>query len=206
MFIIDFILHIDQYINILIQNFGSLTYFILFIIIFLETGVIVTPFLPGDSLIFIAGAFAAQGSLNVVILFFVLSIAAILGDSLNYSIGNYLGEKIEKNKSFIKPEHLQKTQNFYKKHGIKTIILARFVPIVRTIAPFVAGVGKMNYKKFLTYNIIGGLLWVTLFLFAGYFFGGIPFIEDNLNIIIIVILVLSVMPPIIDYIRYKRIK
>ena len=178
---IDFILHIDKYIGMLIDKFGAATYLILFLIIFAETGLVLTPFLPGDSLLFIVGTFASQGYFNIMLTWILLCIAAILGDSANYTIGNLFGKKLLKEKNLIKKEHLKKTDDFYEKYGAKTIIIARFVPIVRTLAPFVAGIGKMEYKKFLTYNVVGGIFWVTLFTLAGYFFGGIPFVQKNLT-------------------------
>lgn len=201
---IDFILHFDKYLGALIQSYGSVVYTFLFLIIFLETGLVVTPFLPGDSLLFIAGAFSSQKVLNVWLLFFVVAIAAILGDSLNYWIGNLFGEKIFLKKRWIKKEHLDRTHAFFTKHGGKTIILARFIPIIRTIAPFVAGVGKMKYRKFFAFNVIGGLLWTALFVFAGYFFGNIPFIKNNLSWVIIGIIIISLIPVIIEAVRRKR--
>lgn len=200
---LNFIFQIDKYLFQIIQSYGLLTYLFLFIIIFLETGLVITPFLPGDSLLFAAGAFASQNLLNIYFLFFLLAFAAILGDTINYSIGYFFGKKAF-NKKFIKKEYLLKTQKFYKKHGGKTIILARFVPIIRTFAPFVAGVGKMPYKKFISFNVIGGILWVFLFLFLGFFFGNISIIKKNFEIAILVIVLISVMPIIIEYI--KRIK
>ena len=161
---VDFILNIDKYLSIIIKNHGILTYLFLFLIIFLETGFVIAPFLPGDSLLFVAGAFAAQGSLNILLLFIIFVLASILGDTANYWIGGYFEKGMEKSRLF-KKEYLEKTQKFYEKYGAKTIILARFVPIVRTFAPFAAGIGKMKYSKFLSYNIIGGIAWVTLFLF-----------------------------------------
>lgn len=204
--IVDFILHLDKYLDLVIQNYGVLTYLFLFGIIFLETGLVITPFLPGDSLVFVAGAFAARGVINIFLLWVILCIAAIAGDSLNYWIGDFFGEKIFLKIKFFKKEHLDKTKNFYKKYGAKTIIMARFVPIVRTFAPFVAGVGKMDYKKFISYNIIGGIAWVTLFLFAGYFFGQIPIIEKNLTLVIFGIIIISLIPPVIEYLRERKKK
>src|SRR3989338_1873828 len=201
---IDFILHIDKYLGIIIQTYGALTYFIVFLIIFLETGLVIAPFLPGDSLVFVLGAFAAKGYLNLALLFIILSLAAILGDTLNYWIGNYFGERVFAKSRFFKQEYLEKTKSFYQKYGGKTIILARFVPIVRTFAPFVAGIGKMNYFKFLSFNIIGGLIWISLFLFAGFFFGEIPLIEENLTIVIFIIVGISLLPPIIEYLRCRK--
>jgi len=201
---IDFILHLDRYLKIMIQNYGALTYLILFLIVFAETGLVVTPFLPGDSLLFAAGTFAALDSLNVIVLFFVLSIAAILGDTINYSIGKFLGAKaFKKYPKIFKKEYLDKTQNYYEKYGAKTIVLARFVPIVRTFAPFVAGVGKMNYFRFLFYNIFGGILWVALFVFGGYFFGNIKIVKDNFSLVIITIIILSFVPMVWEWWKHK---
>ena len=201
---IDFIIHIDEHIGTFVQTYGSFTYVILFLIIFLETGLVIAPFLPGDSLLFVTGAFAAQGIINIFYLFILLSLAAIIGDSVNYYIGNVFGERVFKNSRFFKKEYLEKTENFYHKHGGKTIIFARFIPIIRTFAPFVAGIGKMNYKRFVSYNILGGLAWVALFLLSGYYFGAIPFVQDNLTLIIILIIFISILPPIIEYIRQKK--
>ncbi len=199
--IIGFIFHIDSYIGFFIQQYDLLTYAILFAIIFLETGLVITPFLPGDSLLFVTGAFAARGDLNVMLAFFLLSIAAILGDSVNYWIGNYFGKKAFSNTRLLKREYLERTENFYEKHGGKTIILARFIPIIRTFAPFVAGIAKMNYRKFLSYNIIGGIAWVGLLVFAGFLFGEIPIIKENLSLVIIIIIIISILPLIREAIR-----
>ena len=201
--IIDFILHIDKYLEIFLQNYGALTYLILFFVIFLETGLVFTPLLPGDSLLFVAGTLAGSGLLKVSILFFLLSIAAIIGDSVNYWIGNYFGKKISSRK-FVRMEYLERTREFYRKHGVKTIILARFVPIVRTFAPFIAGLGKMDYKKFLLFNIIGGISWVAIFLFAGFFFGGIPLIERNLTYVIFAIIFISLIPIFLEFLKRKK--
>ena len=202
---IDFILHLDKYLSVIIQNYGTLTYLLLFLIVFAETGLVITPFLPGDSLLFAAGTFAAIGSLNVWILFTILALAAILGDTINYSIGKYLGSKaFEKYPKIFKKQYLDKTHNFYEKYGNKTIVLARFVPIVRTFAPFVAGVGKMKYLNFLIYNIVGGLAWVALFVFGGYYFGNIPVVKNNFSIVIMIIIVLSFVPIIWEWWKYKR--
>jgi len=200
---VDFILNIDKYLSIIIKNHGILTYLFLFLIIFLETGFVIAPFLPGDSLLFVAGAFAAQGSLNILLLFIIFVLASILGDTANYWIGGYFEKGMEKSRLF-KKEYLEKTQKFYEKYGAKTIILARFVPIVRTFAPFVAGIGAMKYGKFLSFNIIGGIAWVTIFLFAGYFFGRIPLIKENLTIVIIIIVFLSVIPAVVEYLKARK--
>lgn len=201
---IDVVLHLENYLDVLIPKFGAETYAVLFMIIFAETGFVVMPFLPGDSLLFAVGAFAARGALNITVLFVILSLAAILGDSLNYSIGKYLGPKVFREQSrFFKREYLVKTEHFYEKHGHKTIVLARFIPIIRTFAPFVAGVGKMQYGKFIFYNVLGGVLWVGLMLFAGYFFGNIPFVKENFSAVIIAIIVLSILPGIIELLRHK---
>lgn len=202
---IDFILNIDEHLNSIIQTYGALSYLILFLIVFAETGFVVTPFLPGDSLLFVAGAFAAKGSLQISLLLLILIFAAILGDTINYFTGHYFGEKAYKSR-FIKKEHIQRTENFFKKYGKKTIIIARFVPIVRTLAPFVAGVGKMHYSTFAAYNICGGIFWVSLFSLAGYFFGNVPAVEEHFTLVIFFIIFLSIMPPAYEYTKgkYKR--
>ncbi len=207
-FFIDFILHIDTHLNDIIQAYGSLTYFILFMIIFAETGFVVTPFLPGDSLLFAIGALSALGSIHLTGILILLYIAAILGDSVNYWIGNVFGQKIVDSKKikFINQDHIDKTQEFYKKHGGKTIILARFVPIVRTFAPFVAGVGKMHYDTFVLYNVVGGIIWVTAFTLAGYFFGNIPAVQHNFTLVVLGIIGISVLPMIYEFIKSKREK
>ena len=205
--LISFILHLDKYLSIIIQNFGSWTYLILFLIVFAETGLVVTPFLPGGSLLFAVGTFAAIGSLNILWLFLLLSSAAIIGDTVNYSAGKYLGKKaIEHETRFIKKEYIDKTQKFYEKYGAKTIVLARFVPIVRTFAPFVAGVGSMNYFKFLAYNVFGGILWVGILLFGGYFFGNIPIVRTNFSAAILLIIIISIIPMAIEFWRHYRQK
>ncbi|HLP60902.1 MAG TPA: DedA family protein [Candidatus Deferrimicrobium sp.] len=204
--LIDFILHLDKYINILIQDFGVWTYLILFLIIFCETGLVVTPFLPGDSLLFAAGAFAARGSLDLFWLFVILSVAAVIGDTVNYWIGHFVGPKVfqKENVRFLKKEYLDRTHQFYEKYGGETIIIARFIPIIRTFAPFVAGIGKMTYWKFISYNIIGGIGWVAIFLFGGYFFGNIPFVKKHFTIIIFAIIIISVIPGVIEFLRMRR--
>jgi len=204
--IIDFFLHLDKHLAEIISNYGTWTYLILFMIIFMETGLVVTPFLPGDSLLFAAGTFASLGALNVWVLFILLSIAAILGDTVNYWIGHYIGEKaFSGNIRFLKKEYLDRTHDFYERHGGKTIILARFIPIIRTFAPFVAGVGEMSYGRFLTYNVVGGILWVSIFVFAGYFFGNIPFVRDNFSVVILAIIVISVLPGVYEFTK-ERLK
>ena len=207
--VIDFILHLDKYIHLLIQDFGVWSYLILFLIIFCETGLVVTPFLPGDSLLFACGAFAARGALKIGWLFIILSAAAVIGDTANYWIGYFIGPKIfhKENVRFLKKEHLDRTHQFYEKYGGITIILARFVPIVRTFAPFVAGIGKMTYWRFISYNVIGGVGWVAIFVFSGYFFGNIPFVKRNFTVIIAAIIIISVLPGVIEIIRQKvRVK
>lgn len=202
----DLFLHLDKHLNEIILQYGSLTYLILFLIVFAETGLVVTPFLPGDSLLFAAGTFAALGSLDAVVLFFILIAAAIIGDSINYAFGKYVGPKIfEKNKiKFLKKEYLERTHAFYEKHGGKTIIVARFIPIIRTFAPFVAGIGSMSYGKFIAYNIVGGVVWVAVFVFGGYFFGNLPFVKNNFSIVIVAIVIISVLPGIIEFLRHRK--
>jgi len=197
--LIDFILHFDRYLGDIISSYGALTYFLLFLIIFCETGLVITPFLPGDSLIFVAGTFAAAGSLNPALLFLLFGAAAISGDALNYTIGKKLSQAlIEKRKlRLIKQENIDKTALFFAKHGGKTIVIARFIPIIRTFAPFVAGAGKMRYLHFFVYNALGGLLWVGLFSFGGYFFGNLPFVRDHFSLIIIAIIIISFLPALI---------
>ncbi len=194
--LIDIFLHLDKYLQIVVQEYSSLSYVFLFLVIFMETGLIVAPFLPGDSLLFVVGALAALGSLNIKFVFFIILIAAIMGDAVNYHVGKYIGPKIfHKENSFLfHKEHLTRSQLFYEKHGKKTIILARFIPIIRTFAPFVAGIGKMSYSTFLKYNAIGAFLWCSLFIFTGYFFGNIPFVQNNFNIVIILIIIVSLIP------------
>jgi membrane-associated protein len=205
--IIDIFLHLDKNLANVISTFGIYTYVFLFLIIFCETGLVVTPFLPGDSLLFAGGTFAAIGSLDIWILYIIVLIAAILGDTVNYWIGHKFGPKVfTKNYRFLKKEHLEKTHKFYEKHGGKTIILARYIPIIRTFAPFVAGVGNMSYGKFISYNIIGGISWVSLFIFGGYFFGNIPIVRKNFEFVIIAIVFVSVLPAAIEYIKHKRSK
>ena len=201
--VIDFILHIDVHLSELFSQYGLWIYGILFLIIFAETGFVVTPFLPGDSLLFAAGAFAGIGALDVSLLLVLLSVAAIAGDSVNYSIGKYVGFKIYEQDTikFIKKEHLLQTHQFYEKHGAITIIIARFIPIIRTFAPFVAGIGEMKYMKFITYNVLGGLLWIFSLVGGGYFFGNLPVVKNNFSLVIFAVVVISVLPVIIGLFR-----
>jgi len=203
--VIDFVLNIDKNLVMMAAQYGGWIYGILFAVIFSETGLVVTPFLPGDSLLFAAGALAAMGSFNIVYLWIILAVAAFLGDTVNYWIGHFIGPKaFSMNSGILKKEYLDKAQAFYDKHGGKAIVLARFVPIVRTFAPFVAGVGKMHYGNFITYNLMGGLLWVTLFTMGGFFFGNIPWVKHNFEIVVVVIVLISVVPIVIEWIKSKR--
>ena len=209
--ILEFALHFDKHLEFFVQQYGFLTYAILFVIIFCETGLVVTPFLPGDSLLFAAGALSVSlntgGILNPILLIVVLSIAAIAGDTANYLIGAYIGPKVfERDSRFLKKEYFDRTNAFYEKYGGKTIILARFVPIVRTFAPFVAGVGKMNYRRFITFNLIGGILWVVIFITLGALFGNIPFVKNNFEIVTLGIVFISVLPMIFEFVRARRAK
>lgn len=209
-FIIDFVLHIDRYMIEIVQNYHLWTYAILFLVIFCETGLVVTPFLPGDSLLFVAGAITALPDmpLEVHTLVVVVFIAAVAGDSCNYMIGHFLGKKLfsNPNSKIFKQSYLDKTHEFFRKYGGKTIIIARFVPIVRTFAPFVAGMGKMHYYYFMIYNIVGAALWVGLFCFAGYFFGDLPFVQQNLKLLLLAIIVISVLPAVVEVVRAKMKK
>ncbi len=203
--LLDFVLHLDRHLVELVQQHGLWTYAILFGIVFLETGVVVTPFLPGDSLLFAAGAIAANGDLSLATLILSLAVAAILGDSVNYWIGRAVGPRaFRENVRFLNRRHLQRTHDFYERHGGKTIVLARFVPIVRTFAPFVAGIGVMSYSKFWAYNVLGGLLWVGLFLVAGYWFGNLPLVKENFSLVILAIIVISVIPIAVEIVRSRR--
>jgi membrane-associated protein len=203
--LIDLFLHLDKHLNEIFQQYGAWTYAILFLIVFCETGLVVTPFLPGDSLLFAVGALAAGGGLDVGVLFGLLTVAAIIGDTVNYWIGNYIGPRaFSGNVRFLKREYLERTHRFYEKHGGKTIILARFMPIIRTFAPFVAGVGSMTYGRFFMYNVVGGIVWVAGFLFAGYFFGNIPAVKHNFTLVILGIIAVSVIPPIIEVLKHRR--
>jgi membrane-associated protein len=202
-YLLDVFLHLDKYLANIIAQYGTWTYAMLFFVIFMETGFVVTPFLPGDSLLFAAGTFAALGSLNVWLLLILLMIAAVGGDTINYWIGHFLGDRAY-NIKWIKREYLDRTHAFFEKHGGKTIFLARFVPIVRTFAPFVAGMGRMSYGYFFSYNVFGGVTWVLLFTLAGYFFGNIPFIKSNFEFVIIAIILISVLPMLVEAIKARR--
>ena len=203
---IDLFLHLDVHLNTVIRDYGMWTYLILFLIIFCETGLVVTPVLPGDSLLFAAGAFAASGSLDVTWLFLLLTVAAVLGDAVNYAVGHFIGPKVfsQANSRIFKKEYIERTHQFYEKYGGKTIIIARFVPIVRTFAPFVAGVGSMTYAKFASYNVIGGVLWVVACVGAGYAFGNIPIVKNNFTLVILGIIFVSILPGIIEYLRQRQ--
>ncbi len=204
-FLIDFVLHIDKHLFEIVTKYETWTYLILFLILFAETGLVVTPLLPGDSLLFAAGALAASsGSLNIVYLIVILFIAVFAGDNTNYFIGNYVGPKVfEKNYKLLKREYLEQTRTFYAKHGGKAVIMARFVPIVRTFAPFVAGVGSMTYKRFIGFSVMGSLLWINVCLWAGYFFGGLTFVKENFSVVVLAIIFISIVPIIIGIIRNK---
>lgn len=203
-FIVDFIIHIDVHLGQIISTYGLITYIILFGIIFMETGLVFTPFLPGDSLLFAAGAFAALNSLNIWALFVLLSIAAVLGDTTNYWIGYFFGKKIVAHPKIpIDEEHIKETQKFFHKHGGKTIILARFMPFIRTFAPFVAGVGRMDYGKFFSYNVVGGILWVAIATFSGYFFGNIKFVRENFSLVILGVILISLIPIFVEYVKHR---
>lgn len=204
-YFIELFLHLDKHLNEIIQNYGVWTYLLLFLVIFCETGLVVTPLLPGDSLLFAAGTFAALGSLKVEWLYILLSAAAIGGDTANYWIGHYVGPKVfyKEDVRFLNKEYLDRTHRFYEKHGGKTIILARFIPIIRTFAPFVAGIGRMTYGHFISYNVIGGLAWIAIFLFGGYYFGNIPVVKRNFTLVILAIIVISVLPAVIEFLKQR---
>ena len=204
--LVDLILHLDQHLLDLVRTYGVWIYAILFLIVFLETGVVVTPFLPGDSLLFVAGAIAAAGEMNVHGLVLLLIAAAILGDSLNYAIGRYLGPRVFRfeDTRFFKRAYIDRTHAFFERHGGKTIIIARFIPIIRTYAPFVAGIGAMAYRRFLVFNVTGAILWVVLLTYAGYFFGNLPLVKNNLTLVILGIIVLSILPGVFEFLRARR--
>ncbi|MBK6796597.1 MAG: DedA family protein [Acidobacteria bacterium] len=205
-YLIDFVLHLDKHLVELVQHYGVWTYALLFLIIFCETGLVVTPFLPGDSLLFAIGALAAKGALNIYWVMILLSIAGILGDTVNYWIGQSVGPKVFVSSSsrWLNRSHLERTHEFYEKYGGKTIIIARFIPIIRTFAPFVAGIGRMSYAKFLAYNVVGGILWICLFSLAGYWFGNIPVVKNNFTLVIFAIIIISVLPAVFEVLRAKR--
>ena len=204
--LIDIFLHLDMYLDTIIQQYGMWMYFMLFVVVFLETGIVVTPFLPGDSLLFAAGALCARGDLAVGWLFMLLCLAAVLGDTVNYSIGHLVGPRAFHGQNrLFKREHLDRTHQFYERHGGKTIVLARFIPIIRTFAPFVAGIGRMSYGRFVTYNVLGGLLWTVLFVFGGYYFGNQPLVKRNFTFVILAIIVISLLPLVVEFIQnYRR--
>lgn len=206
-FLIDLFLHLDEHLSVIIQNYGTWTYVLLFLVIFMETGLVVTPFLPGDSLLFAAGTFAspALGSpLNIWVLWVILIVAAVLGDSVNYWIGHFIGPRAFSGEiRFLKKEYLDRTHAFYERYGGKTIVLARFIPIIRTFAPFVAGVGAMTYGKFFSYNVFGGIAWVTIFVWGGYFFGTLPFVQENFSFVVLAIILISVMPAVIEVLKER---
>ena len=203
--LIDFILHFDRHLDLIIQEYGLVTYVLLFVIVFCETGLVVTPFLPGDSLLFAVGAFAARGSLDVVVALVVLGAAAILGDTVNYWIGAVVGPKVfhRENVRFLNRKHLDRTHEFYERYGGKTIVIARFVPIVRTFAPFVAGIGKMTYGHFLSYNVVGGAAVGARFVLGGFYFGNIPIVKRNFTLVIFAIIIVSVLPAVIEFFRQR---
>jgi len=201
---VEYFLHLDKHLGQVIQTYGFWTYLILFLIIFCETGLVVTPILPGDSLLFAAGTFAAIGALRPEVLFVLLSIAAVAGDSVNYAIGHRIGPRVfRENYRFLKRESLDRTEQVYERHGGKTIIIARFMPIIRTFAPFVAGVGSMRYPRFLAYNVAGGIAWIGLFVYGGYFFGNIPVVKRNFTLVILGIIFVSILPGIIEFVRHR---
>jgi membrane-associated protein len=204
--LVDVLLHLDRHLQVLVQNYGLWIYAILFAVVFCETGLVVTPFLPGDSLLFVAGAVAAAGGMSVTVLIAVLIVAAVLGDTVNYWVGAYVGPRVfhSRESRWLNTRHLERAQAFYERHGGKTIIIARFVPIIRTYAPFVAGIGAMSYPRFLAYNVGGGVLWVVSLTLAGYFFGELPIVKQNLTLVIIGIIILSIMPGVIEYLRHRR--
>ena len=202
---VDFVLHIDVHLQEIIGQYGALTYLILFLIVFAETGLVVTPILPGDSLLFAAGTFAALGSLDPFVLSLLLIVAAIAGDTVNYWVGHWVGPRAFSGKiRWLRVDYLKRTEAFFERHGGKTIMLARFVPIVRTFAPFVAGVGRMHYGRFLGWNVLGGIVWVTVCVAAGYFFGNLPFVRDNFSLVVLGIIGVSLIPILVEWIRHRR--
>ena len=204
--LMDVVLHLDQHLQALVASHGAWIYLILFLIVFCETGLVVTPFLPGDSLLFVAGTVAAAGGMDIHLLVLLLIIAAVLGDAVNYGVGHYIGPRIfsHSESRWLNPKHLQRAHDFYEKYGGKTIIIARFVPIIRTYAPFVAGAASMTYAKFALFNVSGAVLWVTSLGYAGYFFGNLPVIKNNLTLVIIGIIILSILPGVIEILRHRK--
>lgn len=204
--LVDLVVHLDQHLTLLLQQYGAWVYVLLFMIVFAETGLVVTPFLPGDSLLFVAGTLAAVGGMDVRLLITLLSLAAIAGDTVNYWFGSYLGPKVfhREDSRLLNRRHLERTHAFYERHGGKTIVIARFVPIIRTFAPFVAGIGRMPYGRFLAYNVAGAVLWVVSLTLAGYYFGNLPFVKRNLSLVILGIIILSILPGVIEYLRHRR--
>ena len=202
---IDFVLHLDAHLIELVSDYGGWTYAILFLIIFCETGLVVTPILPGDSLLFAVGTIAATGALDPLTVSVLLAIAAILGDTVNYAAGYWIGPRVfsREDSWLLNKQHLERTHRFYEKYGGKTIIFARFIPIIRTFAPFVAGIGKMSYSRFIAYNVVGGIVWIAAFVYAGYLFGNIPIVKDNFSLVILAIIVISVMPAVIEFWRAR---
>lgn len=205
-FLFDVFLHLDKHLSTIITAYGALTYGLLFFIIFCETGFVVTPFLPGDSLLFAAGVFASKGDLSVIFLIILLSIAAVLGDTVNYWIGNIVGPRVfrKENVRFLNKKHLDRTHEFFEKYGPETIIIARFVPIVRTFAPFVAGIGSMSYSRFFTYNVFGGLLWVNLLTLGGFFFANVPVVKNHFSFVVVAIIIVSVLPGVYEFLRQRK--
>jgi len=203
---IDIVLHLDKHLDAVIRSYGVWTHLLLFLIIFCETGLVVTPVLPGDSLLFAVGTFAALGSLDLTTVMLSLSVAAVAGDTVNYWIGNLVGPKVftQEKSRFFKKEYLERTHQFYEKYGGKTIIIARFVPIIRTFAPFVAGIGSMTYVRFIAYNVVGGVGWIMSLVLAGYFFGNVPIVKSNFSLVILAIIIISVMPPVFEFLRARR--
>jgi membrane-associated protein len=202
--LLDFVLHLDKHLSPIIQEYGAWTYLLLFAIVFCETGLVVTPFLPGDSLLFAAGAFAANGSLSIWALIGALIVAAVLGDTANYAVGHFLGGRLLRSGRLIKPAHIERTHGFFEKYGGKTVIIARFVPIVRTFAPFVAGLGSMSYGRFMSYNVVGGTAWVLVCTLAGYLFGNLPFVQKNFSLVVLMIIVLSLLPGVWEIWQSRR--
>jgi membrane-associated protein len=202
---IDIVLHVDKYLTPILQQYGGLTYLFMFLLIFCETGLVITPILPGDSVLFALGALAAAGGLDIAALGLVLYAAAVIGDSVNYAVGAKLGPAVFKrdDSRFLKREYLEKTHAFYEKYGGMAVILGRFMPIIRTFVPFVAGIGKLKYSRFLAYNLIGGALWIALFLACGYFFGGLPFVQENFSLVALGIIIVSFIPPVVTAVKVR---